>query len=230
MSIDWSGPDAIGRVFPTDHLRYFVNDTYQRDPGALLGRTFVQRANSTKLIEMPPLRVPRQARPAASTAVTLSELIIDNRLAAQVEVLAMVGLSLDRHEAAEVRVINNDSLRADDASEEWHAAEQAWSSDPAVAQALAENGATHGLVVTGVVQKYLVSKKFRSTEAGAKFGGWGVNIGGTYYASTSESKLDVVYGVDLTAVYPSKRSFADETERPVSDDERTLVADLLAKH
>lgn len=59
-------------------------------------------------------------------------------------------------------------------------------------------------MVTGAVQKYFTTKKYKKFEAGAKGGGWGVNVEGSLYTSTSQFELSVVYGLDLVTFKQAK--------------------------
>jgi hypothetical protein len=122
---------------------------------------------------------------------------VDSKLKAKVEALSFLSADISAEEILEVRVINNSSARVIDRGDEWEAAIAKWLANP-LCQSLINNQKVGTIsVVTGAVQKYFTTKKFKKFEAGAKGGGWGVNVEGSLYTSTSQFELSVVYGLDL---------------------------------
>jgi len=181
-----------------DSLRYVKNDTYIADVSAVLGRVYYEKVGSDSLL---PFYISIEAtvdpRSKLSAPQTVSELIVDSKIRANVEALAFLSAHLSAEELLEVRVINNGSARVVDRGDEWEAAITKWLNNP-LCQNLINNPTVGTIsVVTGAVQKYFTTKKYKKFEAGAKGGGWGVNVEGSLYTSTSQFELSVIYGLDL---------------------------------
>jgi hypothetical protein len=183
-----------------DTLRYVKNDTFIADPTLLLGRVYFEKTGSDALIPFhTQIAVSADDRSLLKAPLTVSELIIDSKMSASAEVLSFVSLSVSNDEVYELRVINNAAARAKDSGDPWDLALKKWL-DNSLCQRLINDKAVGAIsIVTGVVQKYLTSKKYRKFEAGAKGGGWGVNVAGNLYTSSSEFQLDVLYGLDLVS-------------------------------
>jgi hypothetical protein len=184
----------------TDTLRYVKNDTFIADPTLLLGRVYYEKVGSNALIPFHTrITVAVDERSLLKSPQTMSELVIDSKMSASAEVLSFVSLSLSNDELYELRVINNAAGRAQDSGDAWDQALKKWLDNP-LSQLLINSKKVGSVsVVTGVVQKYLTSKKYRKFEAGVKGGGWGVNVAGSLYTSSSEFQLDVIYGLDLVS-------------------------------
>lgn len=191
----------IERAFPkTDVLRYITNDSFIADPTKLLGRVYYEKAGSnalTPFITRVAVAVDEESK--LTTPSTVSELILDSKLNASTDILSLVSLSVGMDEVFEVRVINNAAARAVDVGDAWDAALDKWLNTPRCRSLIEDPDVTSVSVVTGVVQKYLTTKKYRKFEAGVKGGYAGVSVGGSLYTSSSEFQLHVVYGVDLVS-------------------------------
>lgn len=191
--------EELQKAIPArDSLRYVKNDTYVTDVSAILGRVYCEKIGSDTLI---PFYIPVSASvdPASKLTApqTVSELIVDSKLKAKVEALSFLSVDVTAEELLEVRVINNSSARVVDRGDEWESAISKWLANP-LCQALINNQKVGTIsVVTGAIQKYFTTKKYKKFEAGAKGGGWGVNVEGSLYTSTSQYELSVVYGLDL---------------------------------
>lgn len=181
-----------------DSLRYVKNDTYVADVSAILGRVYYEKIGSDTLLPFY-ISIAAAVDPSSklSAPQTVSELIVNSTVKAKAEALSFLSADLSAEELLEVRIINNASARVVDKGDEWEAAITKWLNNP-LCQNLINNSTVGTIsVVTGAVQKYLTTKKYKKFEAGAKGGGWGVNVEGSLFTSTSQFELLVVYGLDL---------------------------------
>lgn len=167
---------------------------------SLLGRVYYEKHGSPALIPfVTGIEAAIDAQSTLSAPLTVAEMIIDKKYGAAAEILALANLSLDTDEVYELRVIDNAAAKAVTSGAAWRQALDDWRSYPET-QALLGNAAVSAVsVVTGVVQKYLTSKKYGKFEAGAKGGYAGINVEGKLYTSSSHFQLNVVYGIDLVS-------------------------------
>lgn len=226
--------DEVRRAFPvSESLRFVKNDTYVADPTAILGRVYYETQGSDRLEPFHtgiPVEISQKS--LLSAPLTVAELIIDGKLGASADVMGLVSLDVTATEVLELRVIDNATARAVTQGEAWELALSRWLSSPLNASLISSPRFTTVSVVTGVVQKYLTSKKYRKFEAGAKGGGWGVNVEGSLYTSSSDFVLDVVYGIDLVTLVHRERveEIADAmlSGRPVMTTAPAVIANKFA--
>ena len=192
--------DIMKALPTTDTLRYVENDTFVADPSLILGRVYYERSGDKSLTPFhTSIDSKVDEKSILTSPQTVSELIIDSKLSSSLSVLAFVSLSLSQDEVYELRIINNTAARLVDKGDQWDQALTKWMNNP-LCQQLINNPKVGAIsIVTGVVQKYLTSKKYKKFEAGTKGGGWGVNVAGNLYMSSSEFQLDVIYGLDLVS-------------------------------
>ncbi len=212
-------PADLQKAMPTrDALRYLRNDTYVADVSAILGRVYYEKVGSDTLVPFYiAVAATVDANSKLSAPQTVSELIVDSKLKVKVEALSFLSADLSAEELLEVRVINNASARVVDKGDEWEAAITKWLNNP-LCHSLVNNQSVGTIsVVTGAVQKYFTTKKYKKFEAGAKGGGWGVNVEGSLYTSTSQFELSVVYGLDLVTFKQAENvnEFADNLAKHI---------------
>lgn len=212
----------LQQVIPTrDTLRYVQNDTYVADVSAILGHVYYENIGSDALV---PFWCNVSAAVDPNSKLTapqiVSELIVDSKLQAKAEALSFLSAGLSAEELLEVRVINNASARLVDKGAEWDAAIKKWRSDPDCKDLIDDPSVGTVSVVTGVVQKYFTTKKYKKFEASAKGGAWGVNVEGSLYTSTSQFELSVIYGLDLVTFKRAKN---------VKEFDKNLARGLLVK-
>ncbi|MES3003903.1 MAG: hypothetical protein V4787_24645 [Pseudomonadota bacterium] len=190
--------DDLRKAIPTaDSLRYVKNDTYIADVSAILGRVYYEQVGSDSLVPFL-FSVAAEVDPSKLSAPQMvSELIVDSKMKAKVEALSFLSVDVSAEELLEVRVINNASARLIDRGPAWDAAIGTWLAMPQCQELINNKKVGTISVVTGAVQKYFTTKKYKKFEAGTKGGGWGVNVEGSLYTSTSQFELSVVYGLDL---------------------------------
>ncbi len=224
-----SSLDDLRKAFPTtDVLRYIANDTFIADPTKLLGRVYYEKVGSDALVPFQTrLAVAVDEGSKLTAPITVSELIVDSKISVSAEFLALVSLSVGTDEIFELRVINNAAARAVDVGDGWDAALEKWYANPRCKELVDDPSVSAVSVVTGVVQKYLTSKKFKKFEAGVKGGYVGVNVAGNLYMSSSEFQLDVVYGVDLVS-FGSRSKPSALTDAIASANPMTKRADIDA--
>jgi hypothetical protein len=196
-----ASPSDLKRAFPTsDTLRYVKNDTFVADPTLILGRIYYEKIGTDALIPFHTSIVASvDEKSILKSPQIISELIIDSKMSVSAGFLSFVSLSLSQDEVYELRVINNAAARLVDKGDQWDQALSKWMANPLCQQLINNQKVGAISIVTGVVQKYMTSKKYKKFEAGAKGGGWGVNVAGNLYMSSSEFQLDVVYGLDLVS-------------------------------
>ncbi len=195
-------PNDLQKAIPTrDTLRYIMNDTYVADVSGILGRVFYEKRDSDELnpfvISIDAAIDPNSKLTAPQT---VSELIVDSKVKAKAEALSFLSADLNIEELLEVRVINNASARVVDKGDAWEKALEKWYNNQRCQKLIKDPTVGRILVVTGAVQKYFTTKKYKKFEAGAKGGGWGVNVEGSLYMSTSQFELSVIYGIDLVTL------------------------------
>lgn len=81
------------------------------------------------------------------------------------------------------------------------------------------------LVVTGMVQKNIIRKKYVKFEAKAKGGAFGVNINGELYSSTEDFSLDTRFGLTVSVI---RRPFEEQSSlgiRGLLDDKKDFLLD-----
>lgn len=191
--------DDLNQAVPMrDALRYIKNDTYVADISAILGRVYYEKMGSDTLIPFI-ISIAAAVDPNSrlSAPQTVSELIVDSKIKAKAEALAFLSAELAADELLEVRVINNAVARVVDKGDEWDTAIAKWLNNSICQNLINDPSVGTISVVTGAVQKYFTTKKYKKFEAGAKGGGWGVNVEGSLFTSTSQFELSVVYGLDL---------------------------------
>lgn len=199
-------PSDIKKAIPIrDSLRYIQNDTYVADVSAVLGRVYYENIDSDELIPFfMPLSAEVDPNSKLSTPLTVSELIVDSKAKVNFEALSFLKVELSADELLEVRVINNSAARLIDKGDSWDAAVTKWMGNDMCKSLINDQNVGTISVVTGAVQKYFTTKKYRKYEAGAKGGGWGVNVEGSLYTSTSQFDLSIVYGLDLVTFKRAK--------------------------
>jgi len=194
----------LENAFPIrDTLRYIKNDTYV-DVTKVLGSVFYERKGSNQLQKhIIPLALPIDDSHTLPAPQTVSELVIDSKTDFKANALKFVTANLSTEELLEIRVINNAAARVNDRDASWENAIMDWMSKPLPQKLIEDQNVGRISIVTGVVQKYFTTKKYRKFSVGAKGGGWGINVDGKLYTSTSQFELSVIYGLDLVTLKPA---------------------------
>jgi len=201
-SIPFASKDDVNRALPTqDMLRYIKNDVNVADVTSLLGRVFYENKGDKKLKAFAlPVNAILDEKSILNAPQVVSELIINNKVKASVDALSFLSISTDGEELVELRIINNAAARATLSGDAWPEALTKWLAHPLCIKLVENKNVGMISIVTGVVQKYITSKKYRKFDASAKGGGMGVNAEGSLYTSTSQFELTVLYGLELIAM------------------------------
>lgn len=198
-AIQIASRDQILQAIPSrDSLRYVRNDTYAGDMTAILGRVFFEKVTSSKLIEFYK-SVSAEVDPKSILSVPQlkSELVIDSKIAASVEAFSFFSAQTSATDVLEIRIVDNATARLTVKGKAWDDAILSWLEHPLTKELINDPKVGTISVVTGVVQKYLTSKKYQKFDASVKGGGWGMNVQGSLYTSTSQFEFVVIYGLDL---------------------------------
>jgi hypothetical protein len=209
-----ANPVVVKQQFESkDKLHYIKSDDYNANPASLLGSVYYEKDQKKELIPFI-LGIDGKIDEASllKAPLTRSEMIVDAKTAASADIMSYLTLSLSTEEVFEFRVIDNFSGRLFTKGKEWQGALASWMADQSAKDLINDNTVGAIGIVTGIVQKYISTKKFKKYDAKAKGGYFGVNVGGELYTSSSEYALDIVYGLNL--VYwprvPSVKAFEKE--------------------
>ena len=159
-------------------------------------------------------------------------------IAANISVLAMLTAEGTKDDVFEFRVVDNSVARVNTSNADFKTALASWVSQAEVQRFLADPDVGRIAIVAGVVQKYVSKKIFQKYTGKAEGNGWGVNVGGQLFLSSSNYSLDVLYGLDLLAY--REVSTVQEAEATLSkagrkitspefEDLRSMVATNLSK-
>ncbi len=213
-------PTQVKKEFDTnDTLKYVKNDTYIANPGAWLGKIFYEAKGDPTLIPfILPIKGVVDKDSVLKSPQTRKEMILDSKAAGSLGIMSYLSLSISQNEVFEFRVIDNTAARMVDTGDEWQASLEKWMATDLAKKIINDPEVERIGVVTGVVQKYVSTKKYKKFEVSAKGGAFGVNVGGELYTSSSEYALDIVYGLDL--VYLPKTTRQAEFRNIIANNAR----------
>jgi hypothetical protein len=174
------------------------------DVKGMLGQVFIKREDADDLEKfIIPISAPIDEASILKTPLTKAEFIVNNKITTSANVLSCININLSADELLEVRVIENAAARVKDKDIEWIDAITKWQNEPLVQQYLDDPKIEVITVVVGATQRYFTTKKFKKFDMGAKGGGYGVNVEGNLYTSTSQFDLTVTYELDLATYFKS---------------------------
>lgn len=202
--------ETVKKEFEADDaLRYLRNDSFNAGPSSLLGKIFYEKEGESTLKRWALSVTPKiDEASVLKEPITRMELIVENKVAANIEFLSFLSSSLSADEVYEVKVIDNAAVRLVDHGEEWEKSLINWMQSPFNHEIINDPKVKSIGIVTGVVQKFIISKKYRKFDASVKGGAYGVNVGGELYTSTSQYSFDTRYGIDLVYL-PAVKSVAE---------------------
>lgn len=184
---------------------FFIRGASLADVNGIIGRVFIQVSDKEGFQRwINPVKIKVNPDSILKTPVTLSELVVDKKTTLEADVMKCVNINFSENELLEVRIIDNAKGQVDDISDEWEKAGNAWleSNEQKIIDQYPNFIAAY--VVMGAVQRYFTIKKYKKLEGTAKGDGFGVNVGGNYYTSTSQYTLSIVYELDITPIIPEK--------------------------
>jgi len=140
--------------------------------------------------------------------------IVDNKIAAQVSAMQYFAGEIDANSAFNVIVFNQATGLVDVHDDSWNTGLDQWRKSNQ--DLMTDPNICYLLVVTGMVQKNIIRKKYVKFEAKAKGGAFGVNINGELYSSTEDFSLDTRFGLTVNVI-----------RRPIEEQSRSAVRGLL---
>ena len=201
----------LKKEFPTvDTLTYIKNDTYTANIDNLLGKVYILKKNGDeqKIYEYyinVDVEVDENSR--LKTPQKVSGLIVDSKNSFSADVLSIIGVNISNEELLELRIMNNSAFRINESENKLLSGVRKWNEITEVKVQLQKQDFFRIGVVTGVVQKFCTTKKFKKFEGSVKVGAWGLNVGGSLYTSTTQFDLAVVYGLDLRIIKENEGEF-----------------------
>ncbi|MGR0218637.1 hypothetical protein [Agromyces sp. ZXT2-6] len=203
-----------------DNMAWVRDDTKTKTPGSLIGRVYYKLGGGGKLRSHAyslELEVDEQSK--LDAPIVRQEIILNQETAANAGFLDFVSAKVGAKELLELRVIDNATASAKVVGQQWLNQLDSWFERQKTIFGDGKNELEYCAVVTGVVQKYVSTKRFSEFEATGKGGGYGVNVGGRLYVSSSGFELDIVYGLSLQDLTPFI---------PHSDDADAVLDELRA--
>lgn len=200
-----------------DTVAWLRDDAKTQSPASLLGRVYYKFDGDEELrshaysmeLEIDPESVLKKP-------VTRQELLVNHETAADAGFLSFVSAKVGATEMLEMRVVDNAAASAKVVGQQWMGELDEWfrrQKEQPIAGG--RKKLLFCAVVTGVVQKYVSTKRFSEFEASGKGGGYGVNVGGRLYVSSSGFELDIVHGLSLQDLLPFIQSADDVDEHAV---------------
>lgn len=132
--------------------------------------------------------------------------IVEKNVATKVAVLQYFSGEIDANSAYDVIVFNQATGMVDVHDDSWAIGVEKWRESNK--HLLDDTDICFLLVVTGMVQKNILRKKFVKFESNAKGGYFGVNINGELYTSTEDYSLDIRFGLTVNVI---KRPHKEES-------------------
>jgi len=113
--------ETVKKEFEADDaLRYLKNDSFSAGPASLLGKIFYEKEGEPTLKRWALSITPKVDEASVlKEPITRMELIVENKVAANIEFLSFLSSSLSSDEIYEVKVIDNAVVRLVDHGEEW---------------------------------------------------------------------------------------------------------------
>lgn len=224
--VSLTGAASLKRMFmEEDSIRFIRNPAIDANPASLLGTVYYLKGTNQKLHRHNRgVAVTEDASAAQTEPVVMHEIVIDSGGAGELEALGVLSLKVAAKEVLELRTVKTRSSRADQRPGGWDNALEAWEAKPANASLLRDPEIASIVVVGGVSQYFISSKSFTKYEGSGKGGGWGVNVGGELYTSSSFFTLDVVYAVEAIELKSSPGPGRVHPQLPVGE-----TLDLYAK-
>ncbi|MBT2474540.1 hypothetical protein J7E68_08105 [Microbacterium sp. ISL-103] len=208
--------EARERLGFEDTVAWLRDDTKTQSPISLLGRVYYKFEGDEELrshaysmeLEIDPESVLKKP-------VTRQELLVNHETAAEAGFLSFVSAKVGATEVLEMRVVDNAAASAKVVGKQWMEELDRWFTRQKTQPIAGGRKLLFCAVVTGVVQKYVSTKRFSEFEASGKGGGYGVNVGGRLYVSSSGFELDIVHGLSLQDLLPFIQSADDVDEDAV---------------
>ncbi len=229
-----TNPPAIkeaNKLLEVKRNQIFLDDeSYIANPYALLGKVIEikmmegecpENFNDPKvtpefsMFSIPGRKVDEDSK--IKDPVKTKSFIVDKKLSLEVGALNYLTANLDAESAYSVIVFNQATGLVDTHDDSWYEGVQRWKIDNS--ELLNDENICYLLVITGVVQKTIIKKKYKKFEVKAKGGAYGINIGGQLYTSAEDYSLDTRFGLSLSVL-----------RRPIKAMERSMKKLQLADY
>ncbi len=193
--------DARERLGFEDTVAWLRDDAKTQSPASLIGRVYYRFDGETELRSHAySMQLEIDPESLLKKPVTRQEVLVNRETATEAGFLTFISAKVGATEMLELRVVDNAAASAKVVGDTWtRELEQWFSRQKPVA---GTKRMAFCAVVTGVVQKYVSTKRFSEFEASGKGGGYGVNVGGRLYVSSSGFELDIVHGLSLQDLTP----------------------------
>ncbi|CAM1360732.1 hypothetical protein TPENAI_20052 [Tenacibaculum litopenaei] len=198
--------ETITKLNLRSHTAYIDAEPYISNPYALLGMVLQIRkvdgncpsnlADPNYLFEFTPYPIKRKIDESSKlTKPTLrSSIVVDKQLASNVSFLSYLSAELSSESFFSLMVFDQATGIINQHDPEWPSNVRQWRNDNQ--DLINDPEICYLFAISGFVQKNIVRKKYKKFKAGAKGGGFGMNIGGELATSTDEYSLDIKFGIN----------------------------------
>ena len=217
-----SKKEAATKLKLEERKVYIEADAYIADPYALLGQVIQVRkvngecpANFNEAgarYEFTPIPVKRKVNENSKLKKPeiRSSIVVDKNLSANVSFLSYLSAELSEKSVFSVTLLDQAAGLVDTHHDEWSKNIREWKTDNN--DLMDDPEICYLFVVTGFIQKNLMRKKYYKFEAGAKGGGFGINVNGELATSTEEYSLDIWFGLEVAVIKrPAAKSLESAT-------------------
>ncbi|MEO0628406.1 MAG: hypothetical protein AAFY91_15535, partial [Bacteroidota bacterium] len=197
---------------------FIEDDAFIGNPYSLLGRVLEVRSktkNCTSNVDdgfaefsvFPIPGVVIDKKSPIKQPLKVKSLIVDKKLSLKVQFLNFLDAELDSESLFSV-IVNNQAvglLDIHDAS--YLNGMRMWIKDNQ--NVIKDPNICHLLVVTGIVQKNIIKKKYKKFDVKKKGGAFGLNVNGSLYTSVEDFSMDVRFGLSYQRIpIPNKTKLA----------------------
>lgn len=181
------------------------DDTYVGDPTLFLGKLLAVRQENGKCpgtyasgaLEALPARVIGMNISAPTKPELKRSILIDRKVAAEIQALSYISASLAQDQVASVTVTDLRSQRVVD-DEKYRAALR--EAKETYKEYYEDDSICYLLIVEGVSHKAILSKNYVKVETEGRGGAYGINIGGSYYSTSEDFQKIDRFGLSLAVV------------------------------
>jgi hypothetical protein len=232
--------EAIQKLKINEMTAYIQDDSFIANPYSLLGRVIMIRKRNGKcpdhlnepdqvfeftISPIPDVRVDEASK--LKQPQLMESIVVDKSLALNVAFLSYLSVHLDASSFFSLMVFDQATGLADAHDANWTNSVNQWKKDNK--DLIDDPEICYLFLVLGFVQKNVVRKKYVKFKAGAKGGGYGLNVNGELATSTDQYGLDVMFGLTpgiLKRPGPLVTGFAAETIFKPTHQELKLFASM----
>lgn len=184
---------------------FISDDAYIGNPYSLLGQVIIIRKENgncpgrviTNIPEYALYPVKRTIDPDSTIKdpLLVRSFIVDKELSAGIDVLSYLSANLDSKSAFSVLVYNQAIGLVDEQTDSWRQSLNDWKKENMALWK--DENICYLLLITGIVQKNIIRKKYYKLEGGMNGGAFGINLKGNAYTSSEEYAMDVRFGLTV---------------------------------